>query len=39
VASTHPRLKEAAVTTVSQWRFQPLHHAQQAVVDLGFNLD
>lgn len=39
VSSSHPRLKEVAVATVSQWRFQPLHHAQQAVVELGFNLD
>ncbi|WP_331647248.1 TonB family protein [Piscinibacter sp.] len=39
VASTNPRLNPAAVATVAQWRFQPLPHAQQAVVDLGFNLD
>jgi len=39
VSSTHPRLAPAAIATVQQWRFQPLHHAQQAVVDLGFNLD
>lgn len=39
VASTHPRLVSAALSTVAQWRFQPLRHAQQAVVDLGFNLD
>ena len=39
VASTNPRLNPAALATVAQWRFQPLPHAQQAVVDLGFNLD
>ena len=39
VTSTHPRLKDVAVATVQEWRFQPLRHAQQAVVDLGFNLD
>ena len=39
VSSTHPRLKDAAVATVAQWRFQPLRHAQQGVVDIGFNLD
>jgi len=39
VSSTHPRLAPAAIATVQQWRFQPLHHAQQAVVELGFNLD
>lgn len=39
LSSTHPRLAQTAVATVSQWRFQPLRHAQDAVVDLGFNLD
>jgi TonB family protein len=39
VSSTHPRLVQSAVATVAQWRFQPLHHSQQAVVELGFNLD
>ncbi|WP_280150418.1 TonB family protein [Piscinibacter sp. XHJ-5] len=39
VSATHPRLGQTAVATVAQWRFQPLRHAQQAVVDLGFNLD
>lgn len=39
VSSTHPRLVAAAVSTVSQWRFQPVRHPQDAVVDLGFNLD
>jgi protein TonB len=39
VSATHPRLGQAAVDTVSQWRFQPVKHAQAAVVDLGFNLD
>jgi len=39
VSSTHPRLVQSAVATVAQWRFQPLHHPQQAVVELGFNLD
>jgi outer membrane biosynthesis protein TonB len=39
VATTHPRLKDVAVATVSEWRFQPLRHAQQGIVDLGFNLD
>lgn len=39
VSTTHPRLAQTAIATVSQWRFQPLRHPQQAVVDLGFNLD
>lgn len=39
VSSTHPRLVATAVSTVAQWKFQPLRHPQQAVVDLGFNLD
>ena len=39
VSSSHPRLKDVALATVQEWRFQPLRHAQQAVVDLGFNLD
>ena len=39
VSTTHPRLASSAIATVSQWKFQPVHHAQQAVVDLGFNLD
>ena len=39
VSTTHARLNQAAIATVSQWRFQPLRHAQHAVVDLGFNLD
>jgi TonB family protein len=39
VSTTHPRLKDVAVATVAQWRFQPLRHAQQGVVDIGFNLD
>jgi len=39
VSSTHPRLAPSAIATVSQWKFQPVRHAQQAVVDLGFNLD
>jgi TonB family protein len=39
VSSTHPKLKDTAVATVSQWRFKPLQHAQQGVVELGFNVD
>jgi TonB family protein len=39
VSSTSPRLVATALATVSQWRFRPLRHAQQGVVDLGFNLD
>ncbi|HJV61168.1 MAG TPA: TonB family protein [Albitalea sp.] len=39
VSSSSPRLVQTAVETVSQWRFQPLHHAQQGVVELGFDLD
>jgi len=39
LTSTHPRLEPSAIATVSQWKFQPVRHAQQAVVDLGFNLD
>lgn len=39
VSSTHPRLSPSAVTTVQQWKFQPIRLPQQAVVELGFNLD
>jgi len=39
VSASNARLGPAAVATVSQWRFQPVRHAQEAVVDLGFNLD
>lgn len=39
VSSTHPRLAQTAVATVAQWKFEPVRHAQQGVVDLGFNLD
>ncbi len=39
VSSTNARLASSAIATVSQWKFQPVRHAQQAVVDLGFNLD
>jgi TonB family protein len=38
-AQTHPRLAASAVAAVSQWRFQPLRHAQAAMVELGFDLD
>ena len=39
LSSTHPRLAPSAIATVSQWKFEPVRHAQQAVVELGFNLD
>jgi TonB family protein len=39
VSSTNPRLVATALATVTQWRFRPLRHAQQAIVDLGFNLE
>ena len=39
LVTTHPRLVRTALATVSQWRFQPLRHAQSAVVELGFNLE
>ena len=39
VSITHQRLSPSAVATVQQWKFQPIRQAQQAVVDLGFNLD
>jgi protein TonB len=39
VSASHPRLGPPAVETVTQWRFQPVRHAQQAVVDLGFDID
>jgi len=38
VSTTHPKLVEAALAAVAQWRFQPLNKAQQAVVSLGFDL-
>ena len=31
VSTTHPRLAQTAVATVSQWRFQPVSNAQEAV--------
>ncbi|HEX6704856.1 MAG TPA: TonB family protein [Albitalea sp.] len=39
VSATNARLGPTALATVAQWRFQPVPHPQQAVVDLGFNLD
>ena len=39
LSATHPRLAQTAVATVMEWRFLPVPHAQDAVVDLGFNLD
>jgi TonB family protein len=39
VTSTHPRLAPSAVHAVQQWKFQPIRHAEQAVVELGFNLE
>ncbi|RQP22122.1 TonB family protein [Piscinibacter terrae] len=39
VTSTHARLSPSAVSAVQQWKFQPIRHAEQAVVDLGFNLE
>ena len=39
VKTTHARLNTAAMTAVKQWRFEPLHHAQLGIVELGFNLD
>jgi TonB family protein len=39
LSSTHPRLAAPAIATVAQWKFQPVRHAQQAVVELGFNLE
>lgn len=37
--ASHPRLVRTALDTVSQWRFEPVARAQQAVVEIGFNLD
>jgi TonB family protein len=39
VTSTNSRLNEAALAAVARWRFTPLRHAQEAVVELGFDLD
>jgi TonB family protein len=39
VTSTNSRLNEAALAAVAKWRFTPLRHAQEAVVELGFDLD
>ena len=39
VKTTHSRLNMAAMAAVKQWRFEPLHHAQPGIVELGFNLD
>jgi TonB family protein len=38
VKSSHPRLNDAAMQAVAQWRFKPLHHAQSGVVELKFDL-
>jgi outer membrane biosynthesis protein TonB len=39
LSTSHPRLAQTATATVLQWRFRPLRHAQDAVVDLGFDMD
>jgi TonB family protein len=39
VSSSNSRLEETAVATVTQWRFQPVPQAQQAMVEVGFDLD
>ncbi len=39
LVATNPRLVRTAIAAVSQWRFQPLRHAQSAVVEVGFNLE
>lgn len=39
VSSPHARLNPAALAAVQQWRFQPISRAQQAVVDLAFNVE
>jgi TonB family protein len=39
VTTTNSRLNEAALAAVAKWRFTPLRHAQEAAVELGFDLD
>jgi len=39
VSSSHSRLEPTALATVSKWRFQPVRQPQEAVVELGFDLD
>ena len=39
LSSTNARLNPAAVSAISQWRFQPIARAQTGAVELGFNLD
>jgi TonB family protein len=39
LSTSHPRLAQTATATVLQWRFRPLRRAQEAVVDLGFDMD
>jgi TonB family protein len=38
VKTSHPRLNDAAIAAVSQWRFKPLHHKQTGIVELKFDL-
>ena len=39
VSSSNIRLNETALAAVAKWRFTPLRHAQEAVVELSFDLD
>jgi TonB family protein len=39
VSSSSPRLNQAALAAVAQWRFQPVTHPQPAQVDLAFSID
>jgi protein TonB len=39
VESSHPRLNEAAVEAVKQWRFKPTPKTHTAVVNLVFDID
>jgi TonB family protein len=39
LSSSHPRLNQAAIEAVSQWRFAPVDQPRRGVVTLGFNLD
>jgi len=37
--TTSARLNAAAIAAMSQWKFKPIHHAQDAAIELGFNID
>jgi len=39
VESSHPRLNDAALEAIRQWRFKPTPMTHTAMVNLVFNID